>query len=252
MRLGAAGVLLAALLIAGAAAAQSRGGEGRPGAPRAGRTAINGLDEPSEIVAADVALAHLARDKDLAQALRTTAAPEAQIFLPGQTGAPLPLRLAAWLKGKPALPPAPRWQTRDVWMSCDGSYAVSHGADYTTVWRRQKKGGYQWVLLDWQAHAASSAANAQGRDGEDWINGKVADCPARRRPLDDGNAGKKPARPEDVAPRDYPAPPPEFTSGHATDGSLVWEMLQPATGPHRFSLKLKLDGEMREVFAERP
>ena len=236
MRRFAAALSLAAL-VASPALAQPRGpSHGGPG------TSIGNLNVPSEIVAADSALARLAREKDLASALRTTAAPDAQLLLANQP----PLRVAAWLKSKPTLPAAPAWQTNDVWMSCDGSYAVSHGAGYITVWQRQKKGGYQWVLQGWDAAYATGAS-------EDWINGKVADCPPRRkRPISEPAEGSK--RPQPDQPRDRNAPPPEYTIGHAADGTLTWDAGNwPRPSALRgFALKLKQDGEMREVLPAHP
>ncbi|MEO5586284.1 MAG: hypothetical protein ABIQ81_01180 [Novosphingobium sp.] len=165
-----AGVVLI-LGLATTAAAQPRG-EGRAGRPH------NDYADPSAVIAADLALSRIAREKGEREALRKLAATNAVLFAPRAVAAD------AWLK-RQAPPAAPtRWQARSVWLSCDGGYAVSRGAwtrgdasgDYLAVWQRQKKGDWKWLVRD-EAPASDLGAPPE------MISGRVAECAglARRR-----------------------------------------------------------------------
>jgi hypothetical protein len=104
---------------------------------------------PARIVAADVVLSQLARRKGQWTAFRAFATEDAVMFVPR------PVVARSWLKSqKDPAAPVDR-QSQQVWLSCDGSLAVSYGAQaqadgtsgyYTTVWQRQKNGDYKWVM----------------------------------------------------------------------------------------------------------
>ena len=152
-----------ALLILTGSAAVAQGGRNR--LPRTAN--------PSAVVAAESAFARLAQDKGLWKAFEETAADGAVMFTPQRVLA------RDWLKGRKSPAQAVQWQPHDVWMSCDGTYAVSHGAwqngdtagEFVTVWQRQKNGDYKW-LLD------QGGALAQPLPQPEMISGRVATCRA--------------------------------------------------------------------------
>lgn len=194
-----AGLALAVGLAATAAAAD------RPGRPQ------RGYADPSAVIAADLALSRLAREKGQWQTLRKAAAPGAVLF------APRAVEAATWLK-RQAEPAAPtRWQPRMVWMSCDGTYAVSRGAwtrasasgEYLAVWERQKKGDWKWLVRE-EAPAANLG------EAPEMISGQVAECSGlpRRRPPEGAKAAK------DVL--------PDPAQRDSRDHSLKWSF---AVGP---------------------
>ncbi|MBU6266036.1 MAG: hypothetical protein KGN34_00765 [Sphingomonadales bacterium] len=219
------------LLAATAAPAQERVD------PRKGPPHGPGWADPSDVLAAEIAFSRLAQDKGQWTAFRATAAPNAQQFNNG------PVRVADDLKGRKDPPVAVKWQPHAVWMACDGSYAVTRGAWqgpkatgwFITVWQRQKKGGYKWVLDQGDALQTPLAA-------PEFLTAKVAECPPRKRP--DGNPGHAPNPP---AP-DRNAPPPDYTSAHSDDGTLTWATTATATG-HHFAVTLRQDGVPHEVLA---
>jgi hypothetical protein len=185
-------VTLALLLAAPSAFAQSEP-DGRPR-----RSYAN----PSAVIAADLGLSRVAREKGQWRALRDAAGPGAVVFVPR------PFDAAAWLKRQPE-PAAPtRWQPRAVWISCDGGYAVSRGqwsrgpasGDYVAVWERQKKGEWKWLVRD------EGAAVDLG-EAPEMIAAQGAEC-----------SGLPRRRPEaEVGPRDAAA-------ALSNDRSLKWNV----------------------------
>ena len=168
----AAGFVLAFGLATTAAAAKP-GSESRPHRDYA---------DPSAVIAADLALGRIGREKGQWETLRKAAAPGAVLFAPRAVDA------ATWLK-RQAEPSAPtRWQARAVWMSCDGAYAVNRGAwtrgsasgEYLAVWERQKKGEWKWLVRE------EASASDLG-EAPEMISGQVAECSGlpRRRPVED-------------------------------------------------------------------
>lgn len=147
-----AAALLPLVLLAGLAACTS----GREREAAAGKTLGSAPPpsvaqaDPSAVIAADIALAGVARDKDLWSAYRQTAGPGAVLFVPQPVDAP------AWLKRRPADPQAGvRRKVHAAWMSCDGSLALTtggwrdpRGANgwYVTAWQRQTDGSWRWTL----------------------------------------------------------------------------------------------------------
>ncbi len=193
-----------------------------------------GFAEPGDIIATEGNFARLNAAKGIKAAIRATAAPDAQIF------APRLMRVAGY--AMPNL--TATWHTGQVWMSCDGSIAVTHGewqqspapnrqidAWYITVWKRQQGGGYKWVLEEDGAQTAPLASS-------DMISASVADCPARRAR---GSADAPPA------PAHGKAPLPDYTSGHADDGTLAWTTALAPDGRRAFTLQIRQDGVLHEV-----
>jgi hypothetical protein len=153
---------------------------------------------PSAVVAAELAFARAAQEKGQWAAFRQFAADDALMFTPQPTPA------KAWLKGRAEPPVAVKWQPYEVWMSCDGSLAVTKGAwqrpkgvgYFTTVWQRQKNGEYKWVLDQ------GDGLNEPLPEPE-MIAGQVADC----------------SRP---SPPDIPTAAAGRTVGWSNDRTLQW------------------------------
>jgi ketosteroid isomerase-like protein len=198
--------LLAGLALAGPAAAKPK----RPPLRFA---------SPAAIVAADVVLSQLAQRKGQWKAMRDTAADGAVLFVPQ------PVVARDWLKARKDTPPPVIRQSHQVWLSCDGSLAVSTGAwqqagggqerggqqrggqgDYVTVWQRQPKGDYKWVLDQHEPLAIAPPA-------PEMIGAGVATCDRDARP------------PQPGAP---PPPAPVFPAGTrggwSDDRTLSWSV----------------------------
>ena len=126
---------------------------------------------PSTVIAAELAFAQLAQAKGQWTAFRATATADAEMFVPQRVNA------QSWLKGKADPAVSVKWQPHEVFMSCDGSYGVTRGAwqgpkaagYFTTVWQRQKDGGFKWALDMGDPVATPLAA-------PEMIAAKVADC----------------------------------------------------------------------------
>lgn len=209
-----------ALAVAGCAAGPGpRGGEGfRP-------LSAN----PGEVIAAELAFARLAQDKGQWTAFRATSADDAVMFTPQMVLA------QQWLKGRADPPVAVRWQPHQVWSSCDGSLAVTHGAwqrpsgtgYFTTIWRRTPDGGHKWIFDHGDALKEPLPA-------PEMVAAKVADCVR--------------------GPRGEPVPPAPFDPAHRTgrsdDGTLVWEVTAEPDGAHNLSVEMRIDGKMTPVTIE--
>ena len=215
-----------AILLVLAAAQSATQTWGKPGAPA-------GFAEPSDIIAAEASFSHVAAAKGIKAAIRATAVPDAQVF------APQPMRVADYANSANL---DAHWHTTQVWMSCDGSVAVTHGewqrapavGWYITVWRRQKGGGYKWVL-------AQGGPLQTLPSGSDMIAASVGDCPARRaHNADAGKPGPPPAA-------RGKAPALDHASGHADDATLAWATVITPDSGRTFTLQVRHDGVMREV-----
>ena len=207
IRIGALFLVGALLVSASVADAQSRRMRGPSSA------------NPSAIVKAELAFARLAQDKGQWTAFRETADKDAVMFVPAAVNAQI------WLKKRTDPARAIAWQPYRVFVSCDGSYAASTGpwmqpdgtsGTFTTLWRRQKNGGYKW-LLDFGSDTKLPAQD------EPIIEGKIADCGPGARPLiDDQDArGERMGADKDGAGR-IAIPPPSSGEGQSDDGSLRW------------------------------
>jgi len=172
---------------------------------------------PAEIVGAEVAFQQLAQRKGQWTAFRETAAPDAVLFVPQ------PVLARDWLKRQANPAQTVAWQPHQVWLSCDGSLAVTYGAWqrpdrsvgwFTTVWQRQKKGDYKWVMD--QGDTLSAPLEAP-----EMIGASVAMCERR------GHGGVSPQSPapQSAVPAPPPAPPPPGTrSGVSVDRTLSWSI----------------------------
>ncbi|UIP07590.1 hypothetical protein LY632_04090 [Erythrobacter sp. SDW2] len=159
---------------------------------------------PGKIVAAELAFARLAREKGQWTAFREFATDDAVMFVPE------PVNARDWLANQKDPAEAVQWQPHQVWMSCDGSMAVTKGAwqrpdgsfgYFTRVWERQQDGEYKWVLDQGDVLAEPLAE-------PDIVQSTVADCSLQ---------------PAQTIP--YPEQPTQKKfSGVSDDGRLKWDM----------------------------
>jgi hypothetical protein len=199
--------------------------------------------EPADVIATELAFARAARAKGQWTAWREAAARDAQMFAPAN-GATAAVRVDAYAKGRANPPVSVSWDPQAVWMSCDSTIAVSYGAWqkapdtgwYVTVWQHQKKGGYKFVL-----DLGDSLPKAL--PAPEMIRASLADCPA-------GRARSRPVALADHHPDAPAAPeagPPNYLANEAKDHTLAWSASVTPAGAASFTLRLKQDGQMREV-----
>ena len=164
----------------------------------AARPPVRYQPDPSSVIAAEIAFNRLAQDKGQWTAFRETAADDAVMFVPDKVLA------KDWLKKQADPPASVNWSPSTVYVSCDGRLAASTGnwkrpdgsvGYFTTIWRRDKKGRWQWIL----DHGDTLATP---RPASDILSGKVATC-------------KRPTRPDGPPARDGKDAPP-------ADDSLLW------------------------------
>ena len=230
------GLLLALAALAGTAAGAEARADERAAPAGRGR---NSYADPSAVIAAELAFARAAQEKGQWSAFAATAASDAVMFVPQMVFAP------AWLKGRANPAVAIKWQPHQIWSSCDGSLMVSHGAwqgprktgYFTTLWQRQRNGGYKWIV-------GSSDSLAQPLAAPDMIAGQIADCPARtRRPARGGGGDTGGAR--------HPLPlDPSHRSGQSDDGSMRWTVSVNPSGARNLSVDWKKDGADKPVLIE--
>jgi hypothetical protein len=230
-------------------------------------SALGGYAQVSEIVAYAIAWNRRAGDKGWAEGTHTYAAPDGQILIDGTAQ-----RAQGFIKTKGAQPPvsfapAAHRRTHHVWMSCDGSIAAEEGLFesgathgwYLTLWQRQPKGGYKWVL-------DQSAPDAAAPDF-DFIEGKVADCVPRARgqaPAPEVTVGPdltadNSTGPVEVKPIEPGTRPtridvkgetnrmPDYLIGLARDRTLSWATKFDPDGTRHLTIHLLLDGKRTEV-----
>lgn len=211
---------------------EGRGPDIRPGA------------NPGEIVAVELAFARLAKEKGQWTAFAENAAPEAMMFVPE------PVRAQQWLKGRANPAKSVEWEPYAVWSSCDGSLAVTKGpwtgangsvGYFTTIWQRQEKGGFKWVLD--QGDGLDKAL-----EEPDLLPADIADCPQRGtvpRPV--GKDGKPLKRGR------YAVAPvaSDGLSGTSYDGSLSWQMTVGPDKSRELRVLLRKGGAMKEVLTSK-
>ena len=159
------------------------------------------------VLATEIAFARAAKEDGQWKAFRDYAARDAVMFVPQ------PVNARDWLKGRAEPAQAVSWDAHRIWSSCDGSLAVTQGgwskADgthgmFTTVWQRQKKGEYRWVL-------DQSEALAQPLKAPEFLDGQIADCPRGRTAMRRGEAAPSAAQGQAAA---------IATEGTSDDGTL--------------------------------
>jgi hypothetical protein len=179
--------------------------------------------DPSSVIAAEIAFNRLAQQKGQWTAFRETAAEDAVMFVPQRVLA------QTWLKGRADPPQSVRWATQSVYASCDGNLAASTGAwqrpdgttgYFTTIWRRDKKGVWKWVLDHGDALASPRAA-------PEFLVGKVATCKAP-----DGPPPPPPVRDKNGKGGKGVMPPPP------RDESLTWTADVATDGGRRVTVRM--------------
>lgn len=138
------------------------------------RGPVQFAQNPSVILALDIAQNRVAQKKDAYAALAETAAETALTFVPE------PVEAKPWLKAQPPLKNA-SWQPHSVVMSCDGKTGVTTGAIkwgdvdgyYTTVWQFFQKpdgtGEWRWLL----SHGDKVEKR---REAPEFLQTKTASC----------------------------------------------------------------------------
>lgn len=238
------------LAMAGLVAACTVLGACSAGPPRPPREYIDrvlqgavGEAQPSVIVAKEIAFARAAREEGQWTAFNEYAADDA--VLHGQNG-PIPAK--QWLAGQSNPPAAVQWAPRSIWMSCDGSIAVSQGrfrdpdgtvGTFVTVWERQSDRDYRYVYDggapdDPQPPAPAPDAPA-GKDdivvtAIDAVQGLVAECPTRGEALP-------------LAPDYVPAAGIAHGGGVSRDGTLRWRWEHGGEAGRRVAAEYLVDGE---------
>lgn len=217
--------LAAALALAATLAACAAG----PGPDPASRT-LAPRGEPSTVIAAELAFARAARDKGTWTAFREYAAPDALWPAPQWQAVQVALKGVA----DPAQPIV--WGPDEVWVSCDGSFALSTGpatyptgrtSRFATIWQRQNNGEYRWVLdqgfdLD------------DGYAAREMISGRKAECPRGQA----NRVRKVPRARRGEA----------WQSGRSDDGTLTWATELAADCRRTLVVSALRDGAMTEVF----
>ena len=139
-----------------------------------GPRGLRPLANPSAVVATELAFDQAAQAKGQWTAFRQYAADNAVMFVPQ------PVAAKDWLKKQTDPQQAVQWEPYAVWISCDGSLAVTKGewhrpngkvGYFTTAWRRQNKGTYKWELDQGDTLAEPLAK-------PEMIAAHVADCSA--------------------------------------------------------------------------
>lgn len=182
---------------------------------------------PSEVIAAELAFARMAREKGTWTAFRETATDDAVWPSPSW------VNVRQSLKGAPDPAQAIVWEPDGVTVSCDGSFALSTGPGtypdgrktrFATIWQRQDDGHYRWVL-------------DQGFDLEadyrkpEMIGAAVAECGERRR-------GRPPRARRGLA----------WQSGQSDDGTLAWTTELKPDCSRTLVVRARRNGVLEEVF----
>lgn len=210
-----------------------------------------GEAQPSTIVKAELAFNRRAREQGQWSAFRAFAASGAVLHSP--SGA---VKAGAFLADRPDPAVAAQWEVRAVWMSCDGSSAVSQGrlrnaegklGTYVTVWERQSNSAYRYVysaagLDDPQPPPRAEPHPEPGGivvEAMDAVQADIADCP---KPED--TADIRPASAKEVGVKGAAA------SGFSRDASLMWSGDHGPNGKRVIDVHLFKEGELRQVFTQ--
>jgi hypothetical protein len=211
-----------------------------PGLAQASGRGLTPLGNPGALVEAEGALAHRVRDKGADAALAATADEAAELIAPARQAA------RPWLKAHDATAWFADRRTDTAWASCDGTAGITlgtwRGGWFATVWKRQKKLDFKWLLID-------AAPLPTLPPAPDWITGKVADCPPRPAPAN----GQRPAGPPVL--RALPAAMPAIAApagadsqdGRSDDGSMVWRSTVMPDGSRRLRVWVWQDGAYQAV-----
>lgn len=182
---------------------------------------------PSDIIAREIGFARAVREKGQWQAFRDHAAPDAQMFDGDKV-----VQVQDFVRRRPNPAQPLQWQVHNVWMSCDGATAISYGGWqageahgwFSTVWQRQKKGQYLFVL-------DQGGVTDKPLPEPEWAEAKVAEC---------GPRGQK-------ALEFTPALDGDHLSGQSSDHSLEWSTAARGDGTRDYVVNVKIGGKLTEV-----
>ena len=222
---------LAAALLAGCASdgPRARGHRLDLGGPRDRDRELETAN-PSAVIAAELAFARMAREKGTWTAFREYSTEDALWPAPALSN------VRRDLAGTPDPAEAIVWGPDAVWVSCDGSFALSTGpatyptgrrSRFATIWQRQRDGDYRWVLdqgFDLEA----------GHAQPEMIGARVADCPPGRKRRD----WRRPEVRRGEA----------WGSGRSNDGTLEWSTAIAADCSRTLTVRTSQGGAMTEVF----
>jgi hypothetical protein len=208
-------LLMSLLLLAGCVSPQDRALRNRPLEPN-----------PSAIIAAELAFNRLAQEKGMVPAFRETAHRDAVMFVPQR------VKALDWLRSGD-LGSGISWSPHAVFTSCDGSAGAttggwsgpqgSHGY-FTTIWLRERDGGFKWVL----DHGVPLAGAP--REAPEFIAARQAKCGARPPvAVEAGGEGDN------------------LAIGLAADQTLSWRSLVRPDGSRRITVRLWDGTAMQDV-----
>jgi hypothetical protein len=189
---------------------------------------------PGKVVAAELAFARMAREEGQWTAFRKFATEDAVMFVPE------PVNARDWLAKQKDPAESVKWQPHQVWMSCDGSLAVTKGAwqrpdgsfgYFTTVWERQQDGEYKWVM-------DQGDVLAEPLSERDVVESETASC---KPPPPDPGITLTTTSPDNT----------QMLGGRSQDGSLEWSVAY-SPGTHRRHLLVTLvrETERAAVFMQ--
>ncbi len=186
---------------------------------------------PQTAVEAERAFVRAAQAEGQWTAFRRFAAEDAVMF------APQPVNPRQFLKDRKDPPAALMWWPADSFVSCDGGFAINTGpwmrpageafGYFTTVWRREPDGGWQWTVDGGDGLAAPRPAG---------------DAPKVRR----ASCAGSPATVAAVRYRDG-----ETGEGQSADRTLAWRWHVAPDGARSFDAWLWDGRAMRPVRADR-
>lgn len=186
--------------------------------------------QPSDVVAAELGFARLARDRGQWTAFRETMLDDAEMFAPKR------ILARDFLKGRADPPQSVVWQPDFVAISCDGRSAISTGPTlwpdgrrgyFSTVWQRQRDGDWKWSL----DHGDFLATP---RPDPDSVRTRIATC------------GTKPGIP--IA---APATGEDLKVGVSPDQTLIWRSSVLPDGSRRISADLWTGTRFETVLDDR-
>ncbi len=222
--------LLAAVLLTGCASQGDSSrllyGDGQPGERERDVLTAN----PSAVIAAELAFAREAREEGTWTAFRKYSTDDALWPAPALSN------VRQDLADTPDPAEAIVWGPDAVWVSCDGSFALSTGpatyptgrrSRFATIWQRQRNGEYRWVL-------DQGFDLEEGYAAAEMIGARVADCPE--------------SRPRQRVGRFEVRRGEAWGSGRSNDGTLEWTTALAADCSRTFSVRIVQGGTMSEIF----
>ena len=188
---------------------------------------------PSAVIAAELAFARMAREQGTWTAFRETSTDDA--LWPSPPGY---ANVHQDLKDVPNPAQPILWGPDAVWVSCDGSFALSTGpatqpngrrGRFATIWQRQRDEDYKWVL-------DQGFDLEEGYAEPEMIGARVADCPPGT-----GRERQRARRPEVQRGG-------AWASGRSNDGTLEWSTEMAADCHRTLTVRASQSGTMTEVF----